>query len=49
MDHVLQSIFVDSDGCRVEAVNFQHVPLSILDLQDVDSMMLGVQACVRGS
>ena len=49
MNNVLQGIFVHPDRYGVEAMNFQHVTLSTLYLEDVDSMMLGVQACVRGS
>ena len=49
VDEILQGIFVHSNGCGVEAMDFQHVALRILDLKDIDSMMFSVQACVGGS
>jgi len=48
MDHILQSIFVHTDRCRVKTVDLQHLALSILELQDVHRVMLSVQACIGG-
>lgn len=32
MDHILQSIFVHADRCRVKPMDLQHLTLSIMEL-----------------
>jgi hypothetical protein len=48
MDHVLQSIFVNTDWSRVKTVDLQHLTLPILELQDIHGVMLSIQACIGG-
>lgn len=49
VDQVLQGVLVDADRPRVEALGFQHVAAGVLDLEDVDGELLGVDAGVGGS